>query len=61
MSIYYNPHLMRLLNDERLQEVIRSRTARPSEEPQRTARRPEARLNDDRLVHASTCESGCAA
>jgi hypothetical protein len=61
MSIYYNPHLMRLLNEDRLQEIIRSRSARPIEEPRRTTRRPETRLDDDRLVHASTCEVSCAA
>ena len=61
MSIYYNPHFMRLLSDERLQEIIQSRTARPVEASRRTTHRPETRLNDDRLVHARACEVACTA
>ena len=61
MSIYYNPHLMRLLSDERLQEIIQSRTARPVKASRRTTDRPATRLNDDRLVHAPTCEVACTA
>jgi hypothetical protein len=59
MSIYYNPQLMRLLNEERLQEVIRGRTAgrRIEDRPERAARRHGNRLADDCLVKASAL--GC--
>jgi hypothetical protein len=60
MSIYYNPQLLRLLHDDRIQEVMRGRTARRiSDRPIRVARRPEAGFSDEALVRGSSRCAGC--
>jgi len=60
MSIYYNPQMMRLLNEERLQEIMRDRAVRPPEDrPARASRREETRLPDGCLARASTSGAAC--
>jgi hypothetical protein len=60
MSIYYNPHLLRLVTEERIQEIMRGRSPRQAEDrPVRIARRHATRLSDDCLVRASSLGAGC--